>query len=201
MSEKLGDYIAKRLSGYTLVISPLQEDLIIEVKARSLYNVLSFLQHDTYCQFEQLVDLVALDNPDQEKRFELVYILQSLKNNKRIHITTRVNSDIFSVSEIYRSASWLEREVWEMFGVVFKNNRDLRKLLTDICFLSYPLRKDFPLSGTSDLVFDEEDKVFMSVPLQLEQEKRLFETNSPWKGSSLVIKEDFLTEKESQEIL
>ncbi|MDC0349119.1 NADH-quinone oxidoreductase subunit C [Alphaproteobacteria bacterium] len=181
----LGDYLSKRLSSYLLVSSYEKGCLIIKVEEKALYNILSFLQHDTYCQFEQLVDLVVLDQPDQEERFKLIYILQSFKENKRIHIVTHTNSEASSIVEIYKSAAWLEREAWEMFGVFFKNNKDLRNLLTDHLLVGNPLRKDFPVSGFSDLVFDASDNNFSFTPLSLLQEHRLFNLENPWKGPNL----------------
>jgi len=181
----LGDYLSKRLSNYALVSSYERGCLVIKVEEKSLYNILSFLQHDTHCQFEQLVDLVVLDQPDQEERFKLIYILQSFKENKRIQIVTQTDSDASSVVEIYKSAAWLEREAWEMFGIFFKNNKDLRKLLTDHLLVGHPLRKDFPMSGFSDLVFDKNENNFSFVPLSLTQERRFFDAESPWEGPLL----------------
>jgi NADH-quinone oxidoreductase subunit C len=182
LDNKIEDYILKRLSNYDLSIVYENNEIEIKTPESSLYNVLSFLQHDTHCQFEQLLDLIVLDCPTSENRFDLIYVLRSLKNNQKIRILTSVNSEVISVSEIYRDASWLEREAWEMFGVFFKNSRDLRRLLTDFTYGGYPLRKDYPPCGFVDYVFEEQTDSFISSPLSLIQEYRSFDVSSPWKG-------------------
>lgn len=181
-SNKIENYLLKRLSNYKLSISYEGRDVELCIEDKDLYNVLSFLQHDTHCQFEQLVDLVVLDCPDQEKRFHLIYIIRSLKNNTCLRVGTSIYAEINSITEIYRNASWLEREAWEMFGVFFKNNKDLRRLLTAPTFFGHPLRKDYPSSGFTEYVFRQETDMFFSVSLSLTQEYRVFDVSSPWKG-------------------
>jgi len=195
---KIEDYIVRRLSNYNLKVSYENKDIEIHASEESLYNVLSFLHHDTHCQFEQLLDLIVLDCPDHEKRFDLIYVIRSLKNNQRLRVLIRVNTETASVSEIYKNAAWLEREAWEMFGIFFKNSRDLRRLLTNFRVAGYPLRKDYPVSGMMDYVFDEHTDKFLSVPLLLIQEHRVFDVSSPWEGASPHLEEKQAPHAESQ---
>jgi NADH-quinone oxidoreductase subunit C len=196
-NNKIEDYILKRLSNYKISICCDKADMEIQIADQNLYNILSFLQHDTHCQFEQLLDLIVLDCPDQDKRFDLIYIVGSLKNNKRLQIGTSISGEIDSVTEIYRNACWLEREAWEMFGVFFKNNRDVRRLLTQPSFVGYPLRKDYPATGFTEYVFDETTHKFSSIPLSLLQEYRVFDVASPWQHPVRIKKkEKIYVEKE-----
>ena len=179
---KIEDYIVKRLSNYDLALAPCKQGIEIRMPVDALYNVLSFLQHDTHCHFDQLLDLVVLDYPDRDKRFELIYVVRSLKNNQQIQVSTTTHLEVASISEIYKNAGWLEREAWEMFGIFFKNSRDLRRLLTDFRVGGHPLRHDYPSSGFTDYVFQGETDQFVSVPLSLEQEARLAHRQPVWKG-------------------
>ena len=122
------------------------DELLIDVEVENISNVLLFLKTDSKCSFRQLVDIVAADYPGNDKRFRIVYLLLSHKNNARIKISIVLNSDekIGSITKIYPSANWMEREIFDMYGIKFKNHPDLRRILTDYNFKGFPLRKDFP---------------------------------------------------------
>ena len=133
-------------------------------------------------QFEILIDLTAVDFPENDKRFEVVYMLLSLKYNTRIRVKTHVNemTSLDSVSSLYSSANWVEREAWDMFGIFFKNHPDLRRLLTDYGFDGHPLRKDFPLNGYTAVRYDDTLKIVLYEGTELAQEYRNFDFLSPW---------------------
>ena len=135
-------------------------ELIISTKANNVYNLLEDLKKKEKLNFEMLLDITAVDYPKRAKRFEVVYILLSLKNHLRIRVKVFINDSeiIPSISKLYKCARWYEREVWDMYGISFKGNNDLRRLLTDYGFEGHPLRKDFPLTGFVELRYDETKK-------------------------------------------
>lgn len=205
LNNKIEDYILKRLSSYDLALGYQNESIEIRMSSDALYNVLSFLQHDTHCQFDQLLDLIVLDYPHREKRFELIYIVRSLKNNQQLQIITTTDSEVVSMSEIYKNALWLEREAWEMFGVFFRNSRDLRRLLTDSRIGGWPLRQDYPARGFTDYAFEAETEKFVSVPLSLKQEPNPIRPTVPWKGPEFrrekeISKNDLLPSEGSEKL-
>lgn len=157
-----------------------------------LYIVLSFLRDDVRCQFKMLMDMTAADYLDREKRFEVIYNLLSLKYNRRI--TVKVLADehtqVASVVSLFSSAGWFEREVWDLYGIYFTDNPDLRRILTDYGFSGHPLRKDFPLTGYVEVRYDNEKKRVVYEPVKLEQEFRTFDFESPWEGTQYVIPEE-----------
>ncbi len=150
----------------------------------SLIKVLTLLRDDQNCQFKQLMDITAVDRPEQPDRLELVYNLLSLKLNQRIRVklTTDERSPVDSVAGVFSSAIWLEREAWDMFGVFFAGHPDLRRILTDYGFEGHPLRKDFPLTGFKEVRYDEQQKRVVYEPVKLPQEFRHFDFLSPWEG-------------------
>jgi NADH-quinone oxidoreductase subunit C len=154
------------------------------VTRSSIVKVLTLLRNDHNCQFKQLVDLTAVDFPDQAERFQVVYNLLSLKQNQRIRVklTTDERTPVASVSAVFSSAIWLEREAWDMFGILFSDHPDLRRILTDYGFEGHPLRKDFPLTGFKEVRYDEEQKRVVYEPVKLPQEFRTFDFMSPWEG-------------------
>ena len=161
------------------------DELLIDVEVENISNVLLFLKTDSKCSFRQLVDIVAADYPGNDKRFRLVYLLLSHKNNARIKISIVLNSDekIGSITKIYPSANWMEREIFDMYGIKFKNHPDLRRILTDYNFKGFPLRKDFPLTGFNEVRYSEKDKKVIYEPVKLEQDYRDFDFDSPWEGT------------------
>jgi len=173
--------------GRFLEVTALQssQQLILTVAPSNVVAFLTFLKFDEKLQYSQLVDVFAVDYPRNRKRFELTYTLLSIVNNNRILVKTPLEQDwTESVNEIYPSAIWLEREVWDMFGIFFYNHPDLRRILTDYGFEGYPLRKDFPLSGYTEVRYDDERKKIVSEPLRLTQEFRYFDFVSPWVDES-----------------
>jgi NADH/F420H2 dehydrogenase subunit C len=159
-----------------------KSEICIYTKEDHLFNLITFLKYYTNAQFKQLSEITAVDFPNREKRFEVVYMLLSIRFNMRIKIKIHINelASVPSVSKLFPSAGWSEREVWDMFGIFFTGNPDLRRILTDYGFEGYPLRKDFPLSGYVEVRYDSSKKRVVCEPLELTQEFRLFDFTSPW---------------------
>jgi NADH-quinone oxidoreductase subunit C len=182
--QDLGDYIAAALSQEVLSAKLLTGELVITVRGAAIQKVLTFLRDDTNCLFKQLMDLTAVDYPEREQRFEVVYNLLSLKQNQRIRVKVNTNEDtpVPTVTGLYSAAGWFEREVWDMFGVSFSDHPDLRRILTDYGFEGHPLRKDFPLTGFVERRYDDEQKRVVYEPVKLVQDFRNFDFLSPWEG-------------------
>ena len=165
----------------------MNNELIIFTKISNIYNLLDDLKKIDDLKFEMLLDITAVDYPQRSKRFELVYILLSLKNHLRIKVKIFLNENeiVPSISNLYKSACWYEREVWDMYGISFNGNNDLRRILTDYGFEGYPLRKDFPLTGFVELRYDEAKKKVEYSKVKLTQDYRNFDFLSPWEGGTL----------------
>ena len=161
-------------------------ELTIEINENDLIEVIQFLKSNEKCKFRQLIDIAGVDYPDSEKRFQLVYLLLSHQNNIRIKVSTQfqLNQIINSITKIFPSANWMEREVFDMYGIKFKNHPDLRRILTDYGFKGHPLRKDFPLTGFNEVRYSEKEKKVIYEPVKLEQNYRNFDFESPWEGTS-----------------
>ena len=160
-------------------------EIVLNVDKNYINDVLRFLRDDVECKFEMLVDITALDNPsDATARFGVVYNLLSMSQNNRVRIKVSVDEgeSVNSVIETYATAGWFEREVWDMFGIPFSGNPDMRRILTDYGFEGHPLRKDFPLTGYVELRYDEELKRVVYEPVKLQQDFRVFDNLSPWEG-------------------
>ena len=164
------------------------EELLIFINENNLIDVIQFLKSNENCKFRQLIDIAGVDYPNDEKRFQLVYLLLSHENNVRIKISTRfqVDQNISSLTKIFPSANWMEREVFDMYGVRFKNHPDLRRILTDYGFKGHPLRKDFPLTGFNEVRYSEKEKKVVYEPVKLEQNYRNFDFESPWEGTKYI---------------
>ena len=164
------------------------EQLFIEIKDDDLISTILFLKTNERCKFKQLIDLTAVDYPEREKRFKIVYLLLSIENNLRMIINTHIkeNSLISTISKIFPSANWMEREVFDMYGINFKDHPDLRRILTDYGFEGHPLRKDFPLTGHTEVRYSEEQKKVLIEPVKLEQNYRNFDYESPWEGTKYI---------------
>jgi len=162
-------------------------ELTMVVPSNSVFKVIFFLCHNVSSQFKILSDLTVVDYIENKKRFEVVYMLLSLKYNIRVRIKTYVDETVKlqSISSIYSCSNWLEREVWDLFGIYFLNHSDLRRILTDYGFESYPLRKDFPLNGFISVRYDESNKIVVSESTELMQDFRSFKFQSPWQNSTL----------------
>ena len=160
-------------------------ELLIEIKENDLIEVVKFLKLNEKCRFRQLIDIAGVDYPEDEKRFQLVYLFLSHENNNRIKLLIKLQSEqtIDSITKIFPSANWMEREVFDMYGIKFKNHPDMRRILTDYGFVGHPLRKDFPLTGFNEVRYSEKDKKVIYEPVKLEQDYRNFDFESPWEGT------------------
>ena len=161
-------------------------ELTIEINENDLIEVIQFLKSNERCKFRQLIDIAGVDYPDSEKRFQLIYLLLSHEYNTRIKVSTQfqVDQTINSITKIFPSANWMEREVFDMYRIKFKNHPDLRRILTDYGFKGHPLRKDFPLTGFNEVRYSEKEKKVIYEPVKLEQNYRNFDFESPWEGTN-----------------
>ena len=162
------------------------DELMIEINENELIEVIQFLKTNDKCKFRQLIDIAGVDYPDNEKRFKLIYLFLSHENNIRIKLSINfeANQLINSITKIFPSANWMEREVFDMYGIKFKNHPDLRRILTDYGFKGHPLRKDFPLTGFNEVRYSEKEKKVIYEPVKLEQNYRNFDFESPWEGTN-----------------
>ena len=163
-------------------------ELKLSIDSEDLHNVLLFIKNDSRVKFRQLIDITAVDYPESENRFKLIYFLLSHENNLRLNIEffIKENDLVSSVTTIFPSANWMEREVFDMYGISFKDHPDLRRILTDYNFKGHPLRKDFPLTGHNEVRYNEESKKVIYEPVKLEQNYRNFDYESPWEGTKYV---------------
>ena len=175
------------------------EELMVEISDNDLIEVVQFLKSNEKSKFRQLIDIAGVDYPDEEKRFKLVYLFLSHEKNLRIKlsINLEINQVINSITKIFPSANWMEREVFDMYGIKFKNHPDLRRILTDYGFKGHPLRKDFPLTGFNEVRYSEKEKKVIYEPVKLEQNYRNFDFSSPWEGTNYLkeVKESEKNEK------
>ena len=160
-------------------------ELLLEVEVEELENIINFLKNNENCKFKQLIDIAGVDYPNEEKRFKLIYLFLSHENNLRIKLSIKfeIGKKIPSIVKIFPSANWMEREVFDMYGVEFNNHPDLRRILTDYNFEGHPLRKDFPLTGFEEVRYSEKNKKVIYEPVKLEQNYRDFDFESPWEGT------------------
>ena len=160
------------------------DELVFDIEAGQIKEVLVRLRDDALLAFTQLSDITAVDYPERLKRFEVIYQMLSVSNNQRLRLRVPLDEDevIDSVVDVFASANWAEREVWDMFGIFFAGHPDLRRLLTDYGFEGHPLRKDFPLTGRVEVRYDEIQQRVVYEPVQLTQEFRDFDFLSPWEG-------------------
>ena len=167
------------------------DQLFIEIDIKALYTTILYLKTNDKCRFKQLIDITAVDYPAKEKRFKIVYLLLSHENNLRILININIDekTPVPSITKIFPSANWMEREVFDMYGISFKDHPDLRRILTDYGFEGHPLRKDFPLTGHTEVRYSEKHKKVISEPVKLDQEYRNFDFESPWEGTKYIVKE------------
>ncbi|XP_069821928.1 NADH dehydrogenase [ubiquinone] iron-sulfur protein 3, mitochondrial [Dendropsophus ebraccatus] len=180
-----GEYVAEILPKYVQQVQvTCFGELEIMIHPDGVIPVLTFLRDHTNTQFKSLADLTAVDIPTRQNRFEIVYNLLSLRYNTRIRVKTYADelTPIESIVSVHKGANWYEREVWDMYGVFFANHPDLRRILTDYGFEGHPFRKDFPLSGYVEVRYDDEVKRVVAEPVQLSQEFRKFDLNSPWEA-------------------
>ena len=164
------------------------DELLIETSHEDLIEVIIFLKSYDKLKFRQLIDIAAVDYPEEEKRFKLIYLLLSHEMNKRIKVSINfeIEKKIPTLTKVYPSANWMEREVFDMYGIDFIDHPDLRRILTDYNFEGHPLRKDFPLTGFNEVRYSEKEKKVIYEPVKLEQNYRNFDFESPWEGTKYI---------------
>jgi len=164
--------------------------IYLYIEEKDIIDVIMFLKNNNNTKFKQLIDITAADYPDNNKRFKLVYLLLSHEYNQRLVINFNIkeNEVVTSLTSIFPAANWMEREVFDMYGIEFKNHPDLRRILTDYNFKGFPLRKDFPLTGHNEVRYSEDKKKVIYEPVKLEQNYRNFDYESPWEGTKYIKK-------------
>ncbi len=189
---ELGEHISSALEQGVIRYEILYGELTIYVRTDHITSVLKFLRDEPNCQFSLLVDICGVDYPDRSHRFDVVYHLLSLRQNQRVRVKLETDEETLvpSVSEIFPTANWYEREAFDMYGILFSDHPDLRRILTDYGFEGYPLRKDFPLTGYVEVRYDEEQKRVVYEPVSLIQEFRDFDFMSPWEGAEYILPGD-----------
>lgn len=175
------------------------DELNVDVAPANLVAFVEFLKADKTCQFSTLVDITAVDYPSRDKRFDVVYHFLSMYQNIRIRVKAafREEESVPSIVEVHPSANWFEREVFDMYGLLFSGHPDLRRILTDYGFRGHPLRKDFPTTGYTEVRYDEEQKRVVYEPVKLVQEYRQFDFMSPWEGAEYILPGDEKTEEKA----
>ena len=168
------------------IINIKEHEKLIEIECdkNNILSLLKKLKENNDFIFDQLLDITAVDNPSRERRFDLIYIIQSLKKNKKLILKTSLkeNDSIETITSVYKAADWYERECYDLFGIEFTNHPDLRRIMTDYNFEGHPLRKDFPLTGHTEVRYDDLEKKVIYEPVKLSQEFRDFDSESPWEG-------------------
>ena len=162
--------------------------IYVTIEDSNLSEVMIFLKTNSLTKFRQLIDITAVDYPEKDKRFKMVYLLLSHETNSRILVDCKIKEGeiVPSLTSIFPAANWMEREVFDMYGIEFKDHPDLRRILTDYGFEGHPLRKDFPLTGHNEVRYSEEDKKVIYEPVKLEQNYRNFDYESPWEGTKYI---------------
>ena len=164
------------------------DQLEIQINKESLLDVVIFLKKNNSTKFRQLIDITAVDYIGNENRFKMIYLFLSHEYNLRVNITFSINENeiVNSLTKIFPSANWMEREVFDMYGIKFNDHPDLRRILTDYGFSGHPLRKDFPITGHTEVRYSEEKKKVVYEPVKLEQNYRNFDYSSPWEGTEYI---------------
>lgn len=184
--------VTAELAGHIDQVSDHFGELTLVIKRESIVSVLRFLHDDSRMQFISLIDICGVDYPGDAERFEVVYHLMSPRLNQRLRLKLRTNEEtpIASATGVFPGADWFEREAYDMYGILFTGHPDLRRILTDYGFDGYPLRKDFPLTGYVEVRYDDEQKRVVYEPVQLRQEFRDFDYESPWEGADYILPGD-----------
>ena len=189
---ELGAYIEAKRADCVLGWSVSHDELTVDVALPSIVGLVDFLKTDQTCRFSTLVDITAVDYPERAKRFDVVYHFLSMYQNHRIRLRAAVREEdmVPSITSVHSSANWFEREVFDMYGILFSGHPDLRRILTDYGFRGHPLRKDFPTTGYTEVRYDEEQKRVIYEPVKLVQEYRQFDFMSPWEGAEYILPGD-----------
>ncbi len=195
--EELGTHIELKRNDCVLGWEVINGELTVDVALSGIIGLIEFLKTDPTCKFSTLVDITAVDYPERDKRFDVIYHFLSMYQNHRIRLRVAVREDdlLPSLTDVHPSANWFEREVFDMFGLLFTGHPDLRRILTDYGFRGHPLRKDFPTTGYTELRYDEVEKRVVYEPVSLVQEYRQFDFMSPWEGAQYILPGD---EKEGE---
>ncbi len=184
LEKKINSELTTKINDSKIV----HEQLYLSIDNEDLLGVVLFLKTNKDTKFKQLIDITAVDYPDNLKRFKMIYLLLSHQFNQRIIINSLIseNETVSSLTKIFPSSNWMEREVFDMYGVKFNNHPDLRRILTDYGFEDHPLRKDFPLSGHTEVRYSENEKKVIYETVKLEQNYRNFDYESPWEGTKYI---------------
>lgn len=190
--EQLGEHISLRRSDAVLDTAIEFEELTVTATLTGILDLIEFLRTDSSCRFSTLVDITAVDHPERPARFDVVWHFLSMYQNHRVRVKVAIREDeiVPSLTGIFPSANWFEREIFDMFGIMFSGHPDLRRLLTDYGFRGFPLRKDFPTTGYVEVRYDEAEKRVVYEPVNLVQEYRQFDFLSPWEGAKYVLPGD-----------
>ncbi|WP_417603112.1 NADH-quinone oxidoreductase subunit C [Primorskyibacter flagellatus] len=190
--QELGTHIEIKRPDCVLSWNVSFDELTVDVARANIVGFVEFLKADRTCQFSTLVDITAVDYPERAQRFDVVYHFLSMYQNHRIRLRVAVRDDemVPSITDVHASANWFEREVFDMFGILFSGHPDLRRILTDYGFRGYPLRKDFPTTGYTEVRYDESKKRVVYEPVSLVQEYRQFDFMSPWEGAHYILPGD-----------
>ena len=190
--EELGTLIEAKRNDCVIGWNVAHGELNVEVTPANIAGFVEFLRNDPNCKFSTLVDITAVDYPARDKRFDVVYHLLSMYQNQRIRLRLAVREEqmVPSITAVHPSANWFEREVFDMFGILFSGHPDLRRILTDYGFRGHPLRKDFPTTGYTEVRYDEMLKRVVYEPVKLVQEYRQFDFMSPWEGAEYILPGD-----------
>ena len=196
--KELGTQLELKRSDCVLSWDVTHGELNVDVALSNLFEFIEFLKSDRSCQFSTLVDITGVDYPERAKRFDVVYHFLSMYQNQRIRLRVSIREEdmVPSIVDVHPSANWFEREVFDMFGILFSGHPDLRRILTDYGFRGYPLRKDFPTTGYTEVRYDEAQKRVVYEPVSLVQEYRQFDFMSPWEGANYILPGDEKQETE-----
>ncbi len=192
MLSDLGSHIELKRTDCVLGWDVSHGELNVDVALSNIVGFVEFLKTDQTCRFSTLVDITAVDYPDRPRRFDVIYHFLSMYQNQRIRLRVAVREDemVASIVDVHPSANWFEREVFDMYGILFSGHPDLRRILTDYGFRGHPLRKDFPTTGYTEVRYDEELKRVVYEPVSLVQEYRQFDFMSPWEGAEYILPGD-----------
>ena len=190
--EELASHIKSKLPSAVLQHTVARGELTLVVERAEIVRVLTDLRDDSSCLFEVLIDICGVDHPEREKRFDVVYHLLSPRKNQRIRVKCEADEEtpVPSAVGVFPAANWFEREAYDMYGILFSDHPDLRRILTDYGFQGFPLRKDFPLTGYVEVRYDDAQKRVIYEPVKLTQEFRSFDFMSPWEGTDYVLPGD-----------
>jgi len=189
---ELGSHIEQNQADAVVGHVVAHDELTVDAAPDALPGLIEFLKFDRQCRFSTLVDLTAVDYPSRDKRYDVVYHFLSMYRNQRVRLRAAIREEemVPSIVSIHPSANWFEREVFDMFGILFSGHPDLRRILTDYGFQGHPLRKDFPTTGYNEVRYDEERKSVVYEPVSLTQEYRRFDFMSPWEGAEYIMPKD-----------